>query len=177
MICVPNLEISDWRLLQAKLYNGELLSSMSCVMVSVMLLVRILFIDTSLHKPAYMFTELSFRLGTSEGLSLGELIRPICITFLYHNLPLFIDICLIMRYYLCLFHCFCMLDDSWRMNCRSLDSDGKGGVLMQFREDQKNTRKYGKIIFSRKTEEARRGGEEGPQGPTPPRRGPTLPRA
>ena len=29
-------------LLQAKLYNGELLSSMSCVMVSVMLLVRII---------------------------------------------------------------------------------------------------------------------------------------
>ena len=57
--------------LQAKLYNGELLSSMSCAMVSVMLLVRIIFIDTSLHKPVDMFTELSFRLGTSEGISLG----------------------------------------------------------------------------------------------------------
>src|SRR4051812_13624262 len=102
-------------LFQAKLYNGELLSS----------------IDTSLHKPVDMFTKLSFRLGTNEGLSLGELIRPICITILYHNLPLFIDICLIMRCYLCLFICFCMLDDSWRMNCRSQDSDGKRGVLMQ----------------------------------------------
>ena len=118
------------------------------------------FIDTSLHKPVDMFTELSFHLGTSEGLSLGELIRPICITFLYHNLPLFIDICLSMRYYLCLFYCLCMLDDSWRMDCRCLDSDGKEGVLMQFREDQKNIRK---LYFSRKTEEARRGGVAGPQ--------------
>src|SRR4051812_915032 len=96
-----------------------------------------------------MFIELSFRLGTSEGLSLGELIRPICITILYHNLPLFIDICLIMRYYLWLFICLCMFDDSWRMDCRSLDSDGKEGVSVQFREDQKNTKKYGSIYFTR----------------------------
>src|SRR3954469_3806568 len=105
------------------------------------------FIDTSLHKPGDMFTKLSFRLGTSEGLSLGELIHPICITILYHNLPLFIDICLIMRYYLCLFHCLCMLDDSWRMDCRSLDSYGKEGVSVQFREDQKNNRKIWEIII------------------------------
>src|SRR3954470_8860884 len=84
-------------------------------------------------------------------LHLSCMIRPICITILYHNLPLFIDICLIMRYYLCLFLCFCMFDDSWRMNCRSQVSDGKRGDLMQFREDQKNTRKCGKIIFSQKT--------------------------
>jgi hypothetical protein len=31
-----------------------------------MLLVRVLFIDTSLHKPMVMFTEFSFRLGTSN---------------------------------------------------------------------------------------------------------------
>ena len=99
------------------------------------------FIDTSLHKPVDMFTELSFRLRTSEGLSLGELIRPICITILYHNLPLFIDIYIIMTYCLCLFHCLWMLDDSWRMDCRSLDSDGKEGISVQFREDRKNTRK------------------------------------
>lgn len=34
-----------------------------------------------------------------------RMIRPICITILYHNLPLFIDVCLIMGYYLCLFIC------------------------------------------------------------------------
>src|SRR3954468_2137062 len=149
--------------LQAKLYNGELLSSMSCPMVSVMLLVRILL--STLHS-INLWTCLlsSVLLGDKRSLSLGELIRPICITILYHNLPLFIDICLIMRYYLCLFHCFYILDDSWRMDCRSLDFDGKRGVLMQFREDQKKLEKYGKIIFSRKTKEARRGGVEGPQG-------------
>src|SRR4051812_2195093 len=40
-----------------------------------------------------------------------------------------------------------MLDDSWRMDYRSLDSDGKEGVSMQFREDKKNTRKIWKHII------------------------------
>jgi hypothetical protein len=78
-------------LLQVKLYEGKLLSIMTCALVSVMLLVRILFIDTLLHKHVVMFTEFSFCLGTSE-VSLGGLIRPFCITILYSNLLLFIDI-------------------------------------------------------------------------------------
>ena len=53
-------------LLQDGLYMNKLLSIMSWVLVSVMLLVRILFIDTSLHKPVILFTEFIFRLGTSE---------------------------------------------------------------------------------------------------------------
>jgi hypothetical protein len=65
---------------------------MTCVLINVMLLVHILFIDTSLHKPVVMFTEFSFPLGDKRGLSLGELIPPFCITILYHNLLLFIDI-------------------------------------------------------------------------------------
>jgi hypothetical protein len=40
---------------------------MTYALVSVMLLVRILFIDTSLHQPVVMFTEFSFCLGTSDG--------------------------------------------------------------------------------------------------------------
>jgi len=52
--------------LQVKLYERKLLSKMTCVLINVMLLVRILFIDTSLHKPVVLFTEFSFRLGTSE---------------------------------------------------------------------------------------------------------------
>ena len=36
------------------------------VLINVMLLVRILFIDTSLHKTVVLFTEFSFRLETSE---------------------------------------------------------------------------------------------------------------
>ena len=54
---------------QVKLYERKLLSIMPSVLVSmmlVMLLVRILFIDTSLHKPEVRFTKFSFRLGTSE---------------------------------------------------------------------------------------------------------------
>jgi hypothetical protein len=48
------------------LYKGKLLSIITCALVNVMILVRILIIDTSLHKPVVMFTEFSFRLGTSE---------------------------------------------------------------------------------------------------------------
>jgi hypothetical protein len=48
------------------LYKGKLLSIITCALVNVMLLVCILIIDTSLHKPMVMFTEFSFRLGTSE---------------------------------------------------------------------------------------------------------------
>jgi hypothetical protein len=47
-------------------YKGKLLSIIICALVNVMLLVRILFIDTSLHKHVVMFTEFNFRLGTSE---------------------------------------------------------------------------------------------------------------
>jgi C4-dicarboxylate transporter len=62
--CAPLL----WLLcsLQVKLYKGKSLSIMTCVLVSVMLLVRILFIDTSLHKHVVIFTKFSFRLGTSK---------------------------------------------------------------------------------------------------------------
>src|SRR4051812_33695754 len=101
------------------------------------------------------------------------MIRPICITFLYRNLPLFIDICLIMRYYLWLFICLCMLDDSWRMDCRSLDSNGKEGVSGQFRKAQKNTRKIWKQFFTRRRRKPEEGAKRGRMGPTPPRRGPT----
>jgi hypothetical protein len=49
-----------------RLRRIKLLSIITCALVSVMLLVRILFIDASLHKPVVMFTEFNFRLGTSE---------------------------------------------------------------------------------------------------------------
>jgi hypothetical protein len=66
MIYLVHLYCDSLCLLQVKLYEGKLLYTMICALVSVMLLVRILFIDTSLHKPVVMFTEFSFRLGTSE---------------------------------------------------------------------------------------------------------------
>src|SRR3954471_14960338 len=92
------------------------------------------------------------------------MIRPICITILNHNLPLFIDICLIMRYYLWLLICLCMLDDSWRMDCRSLDSDGKYDISVQFCEDQKNTRKIWKHIILPEDERKPEGGAKGASG-------------
>jgi hypothetical protein len=55
----------------------------------------------------------------------GLMIRPFCITILYHNLVLFIDIFHIERWYLCCFLCFTMFDDYWRACCRSQDSAGK----------------------------------------------------
>src|SRR3954463_2932835 len=140
---------------QDKLYNGELLSSMSCAMVSVMLLVRILL--STLHS-INLWTCLlrSFFAWGQAKSKLGELIRPICITFLYHNLPLFSDICLIMRYYLWLFICLCMSDDSWRMDCRSLDSMEKRAFRCNFAKIGKIPEKYGKILFFQKIEKARR---------------------
>src|SRR3954466_1749016 len=141
---------------------------MSCVMVSVMLLVRIIL--STLHSINLWTCLLSSLFAWGQAKSkLGELIRPICITILYHNLPLSIDICLIMMYYLWLFICLYMLDDSWRMDCRSLDSDGKDGVSVQFREDQKNTRKIWKHIilpeYEGSQKEERRGASGGPHTP------------
>ena len=46
---------------------------------------------------------------------------------------------------LMLFHLFCMLDDFWRMNCQSQDSDGKSGVQMQYSRRSENSRKYMEI--------------------------------
>ena len=51
---------------QVKLYERKLLSRMTCVLINVMLLVRILFIDTSLHKPVVLFTEFSFAWGQAR---------------------------------------------------------------------------------------------------------------
>ena len=57
-----------------------------------------------------------------------------------------------------------MLDDSWRMDCWSLDSNGKEGVSVKFREDRKTPEKYGNLLFYLRTKEAKRRGEEGLQG-------------
>ena len=61
-----HLYFNDFLLIASVIIYEKLLSIMSCALVSVMLLVRILFIDTSLHKPVVWFTKFSFRLGTSE---------------------------------------------------------------------------------------------------------------
>jgi hypothetical protein len=63
-LCAPLLWLLC--LLQVKLYKGKLLSIMTCVLTSVILLVRILFIDTLLHKLVVMFTEFSFAWGQAR---------------------------------------------------------------------------------------------------------------
>src|SRR3954470_3038791 len=73
-----------------------------------------------------------------------------------------------MRYYLWIFICLCMLDDSWRMDCRSLDSDGKEGVSVQFHEDQKNTRKIWKHIILLEDEGSQKEGRRWASGGTHP---------
>jgi hypothetical protein len=66
------------------------------------------------------------------------LIRPFCITILYHNLLLFIDIFHIKMCYLCYFVLFCMFDDYWRINCRSQISAGKSTVKALYFWSTKN---------------------------------------
>ena len=62
------------------------------------------------------------------------------------------------------FHLFILLDDSLRMDCQSLDSDGKDGVSVQFREDQKNTRKIWKHIILPEDEGSQKEGESWASG-------------
>ena len=61
-----HLCFNDFLLIASVIIYEKLLSIMTYALISVMLLVRILFIDTSLHKPVVWFTKFSFRLGTSE---------------------------------------------------------------------------------------------------------------
>ena len=130
---------------------------MTCVLVSVMLFVRILFIDTSLHKPVVWFTKFSFRLGTSEVYAWGELIRPICITILYHNL-LYSLIYFIFRdvnyVILSIFACLMNIGEI-TAGVRILLE--KGPSRYHISEEQQFPENTQKLLFCQMTEEARRG--------------------
>src|SRR3954464_14961021 len=106
------------------------------------------------------------------------MIRPICITILYHKLPLFIDICLIMRYYLWLFICLCMFL-SWRMDCRSLDESWRMDCR-RFGAISRRSEKYQKIwkhIILPEDEGSQKEGRSGASGgPHPLGTGPPDPR-
>src|SRR3954471_11210183 len=119
-----------------------------------MLLVRILFIDSSLHKPVDWFTEFSFAWGQAMS-SLGELIRPICITILYHNLLLFIDIFHIMDMILMLFPLFCMYDDYEGNDCRNQILMENAPSRHHIYEDQKLREKLFYGVLHQKTEVAK----------------------
>src|SRR3954447_8301911 len=71
-------------------------------------------------------------------------IRPICITILYHNLLLFIDIFHIMDMILMLFPLFCMYDDYEGNNCRSqilMEKHRQDTIFMKIRS-------FGKSYFT-----------------------------
>ena len=55
-----------------------------------------------------------------------------------------------------------MLDDSWRMNCRSQDSDGKSGVHMQYSQRSENSRKYMENPIFPEDEGSQKGAGDGP---------------
>src|SRR3954471_14128103 len=99
-------------------------------------------------------------------------IRPICITILYHNLLLFIDIFHIMDMILMLFPLFCMYDGYEGNNCRSQILMEKATSRHHIYEDQKLREKLFYGVLQQKTEVAKRRRSSGPQGAhTWPRRG------
>jgi hypothetical protein len=57
-----------------------------------------------------------------------------------------------------------MVDDHWRICCRSQDSAGKGPPRHHISEDQEIPEKYQEIIFYQNTEKAKRRRLEEPQG-------------
>jgi hypothetical protein len=60
MILFVHLYCDSLCSLQVKLYKRKLLSIMTFVLINVILLVYILFIDTSLHKPVVYFASLFY---------------------------------------------------------------------------------------------------------------------
>ena len=74
------------------------------VIIKIMMLhVRILFWSTSLSKHVVMIIDFDFSLEGKRGLSLGELIRPICIMISYYYLLCFLSLFHFMVQFLCLF--------------------------------------------------------------------------
>src|SRR3954449_10804691 len=92
------------------------------------------------------------------------MIHPICITILYHNLLLFIDIFHIMDMILMLFPLFCMYDDYEGNDCRSQNLMEKATPRHHIYEDQKLREKLYYGVLHQKTEIAKRRGSGGPQG-------------
>ena len=102
------------------------------------------------------------------------LIRPFCITILYHNLLLFMDIFHMRMQYLYCFILFCMFDDCWWFDCRSPESAGKNTVKILNFCNSRHFAKIQRLLFRRKMRGSRRstiGGHRVPRrhpGATPP---------
>ena len=95
---------------------------------------------------------------------MGELIRPFCITILYHNLLLFTDIFHILLQYLCYFILFCMFCNYTEFNCRSQDSAEKSTVRKGYAGSPKHHQKNIGIISSSNQAGAQKTSRRVPRG-------------
>ena len=116
----------------------------------------------------------SVSLGDKQSLSLGELIRPFCITILYHKLLLFIDIFHIWRRYLCYFIYFACFMIIWGSRTGARILLEKAPSECNISEDQQLKEIIRKFLFFQMTKGSRRGAEEGCHGPPQAGAGPAL---
>ena len=101
------------------------------VWMNMMLLVRILFIDSSLHKHVVLFIELSFAWGQARSKLGGswyvQFASLFCIIICCYSLIYFI-----LGHNTYVIHLFCMFHHHWRIKHRSQDSAGKSTVRTQY---------------------------------------------
>ena len=108
-----------------------------------------------------------------RSLSLGELIRPFCITILYVNSPLFIDIFHVRALYLCYFIVFCEFYSFTELIIRVRFQLEKAPSEEVSSDRQKNWEKSENEVSSEITGGARRtargepGAAKGPPGAAP----------
>ena len=103
-------------------------------------------------------------LGDKRSLSLGELIRPFCVTILYVNSPLFIDIFQIRVLYLCYFIVFCVFYNFTKLFIRVRIQLEKASVRGGIFRTSKNSGKIRKGVFSRNHRGSPKGTWRGPRG-------------
>ena len=134
-------------------------------------------INTSLHKTCGHVFRVQFSLGDKRSLSLGELIRPFCITILYVNSPLFIDIFHIRALYLCYFVVFCVFYSFTNLIIRVRIQLEKASVRRGIFRTSENSGKIRKGVFSEYHRGSPKDTWRGPRGhQVTLRRGPPKPR-
>ena len=106
----------------------------------------------------------SYSLGDKRGLSLGVLIRPKCITILYHNLSLYIDIFHVTVMFLCCFGLFYTVCNFPMPKQQTQDSAGKSGYWVAEEEHLQITWKLTGGIFQTNNEDTQKGSQRGATG-------------
>ena len=106
----------------------------------------------------------SYSLGDKRGLSLGVLIRPKCITILYYNLSLFIDISHVMMMFLCCFGLFYTVCNFPVPKQQTQDSAVKSGRWVAEEEYLQITWKSTEGIFQKDHEDTQKSNHRGATG-------------